>query len=47
MKAETLAVWLGIAASLAVVLGYFHARANTATQDEIHRRLAALERKIK
>jgi hypothetical protein len=53
MKLETLAILAGIAASVAAVLAYLHARDNTAHYDALQnqvsdnaRRLTALERRV-
>ena len=46
MKVETLAVWAGIAASVAAVLAYFHARNQSLSQQMMQRQLLVIEGRL-
>lgn len=46
MKAEKLAVLVGIAASITVILGYFHARNQSLSQQITQRQLLVIEGRL-
>lgn len=47
MKLETLTVWVGLAASVAIVLGYLHERSNTAHYAALQNQVADNSRRIR